>query len=90
MDQNPKDIERELRLLGRGLRELRQRAGITQRELGAPLDLKHNYISEVEGGRRSVRWITVKRILGVLGADLHQLADAISDSERKDQQTKKG
>lgn len=84
MDHDPKDIERELSLLGRGLRELRQRAGITQREMGAYLDLKHNYISEVEGGRRSVRWITVKRILGVLGADLHQLANAITEADRRD------
>lgn len=84
MNYHPEDIERELRLLGRGLRALRQRAEITQREMGAYLDLKHNYISEVEGGRRSVRWITVKRILGVLGADLHQLADAITEAERQD------
>ncbi len=90
MGREPEDIKRELRLLGRGLRELRQQAGITQRDLGALLDLKHNYISEVEGGRRSVRWITVKRILGVLGADLHHLANTMSDSERKDQQTTKG
>lgn len=83
MANDPQDIESELRILGRGLRELRQRAGITQRELGAHLNLKHNYISEVEGGRRSVRWITVRRILGVLGADLHQFADAFNEAEKQ-------
>jgi transcriptional regulator with XRE-family HTH domain len=63
------------------LRELRRRAGLTQKEMGARAGVRDTYISEVESGRRSVRWITVTRFLRVLGADLQELLDALDRSE---------
>ena len=42
--------------LGRALRGLRQRAGITQEEIGARVGIDPTYISRVEGGRINLRW----------------------------------
>jgi transcriptional regulator with XRE-family HTH domain len=63
--------------LGRALRELRTRAGLTQAQVAANADVDAPYLSRVESGERDLRWSTVARLLDALGADLHQLADAI-------------
>jgi transcriptional regulator with XRE-family HTH domain len=85
MASNPTDpTAQDLRILGRALRELRKQAGLTQKEMGARAGVRDTYISEVESGRRSVRWITVTRFLRVLGADLRQLVGALEATEKKD------
>jgi transcriptional regulator with XRE-family HTH domain len=63
--------------LGRALRDLRTRAGLTQAQVAANAAVDAPYLSRVESGERDLRWSTVVRLLGALGADLHQLADAI-------------
>jgi DNA-binding XRE family transcriptional regulator len=73
--------ETELRLLGGGLRRLRDAAGITQEELARRVQMDPTYISRIERGRRGVQWLTVQRFLRALDADLHQLAEAIKDQE---------
>jgi transcriptional regulator with XRE-family HTH domain len=83
MDKDTKISECELRALGRALRYLRKQAGLTQWQLATRAGLLDTYISEVEGGRRSVRWITVLRLLRALDADLRQLVDAIDAAERE-------
>jgi transcriptional regulator with XRE-family HTH domain len=50
------------------LRELRKRAGITQKELGLRADADDTYLSLVETGQRDIRWSTVTRLLGALNA----------------------
>jgi hypothetical protein len=42
------------------------------------------YISRIERGRRGVQWLTVQRFLRALGADLHQLADAVAEVKKRD------
>jgi len=89
MTPNPTDpTARELRILGRALRELRQQAGLTQKELGARAGVRDTYISEVESGRRSVRWITVTRFLRVLNTDLHQLVAELVEVEKQESRPK--
>jgi transcriptional regulator with XRE-family HTH domain len=68
--------------LGRGLRELRIRADLTQAQVAANASVDAPYLSRVESGDRDLRWSTVLRLLDALGADLHQLADAIADVKR--------
>ncbi len=63
------------------MRTLRLQAGLTQKEMGARAGVRDTYVSEVESGRRSVRWITVTRFLRVLGADLRQLTDALDQAQ---------
>jgi transcriptional regulator with XRE-family HTH domain len=70
--------------LGRALRELRRRAGVTQKEMTDRGGLDETYVSRVEHGRIDVKWTTLGRFLRVLGADLHQLADAIAEVEKQE------
>jgi DNA-binding XRE family transcriptional regulator len=74
--------------LGRALRELRRQAGITQKEMTEREGLDETYISRVEHGRIDVKWTTLLRFLRVIGADLHQLADAIAEVETQDRAAK--
>lgn len=72
---------RDHRTLGRALRELRDRAGLTQEELGARAGIGASYLSQLENGHRGVSWHSVTRLLDGIGADLHQLADAIDQAK---------
>jgi transcriptional regulator with XRE-family HTH domain len=72
------------RLLGWALRAIRTRAGITQKEMSLREGLDETYVSRVEHGRIDVKWSTLLRFLRVLSADLKQLADEISEIERRD------
>jgi transcriptional regulator with XRE-family HTH domain len=67
--------------LGVALRELRTRAGLTQEELSARADIGASYLSQLENGHRGVGWHSVTRLLDGIGANLHQLADAIAEAE---------
>lgn len=79
VEADPRDTD--LILLGRALRILRDRAEITQEQLAALLEMDATYISRIERGRRGVQWLTVQRFLRALDADLHQLADAITEAK---------
>jgi transcriptional regulator with XRE-family HTH domain len=68
-------------ILGRGLRDLRARAGLTQAELAVRAETSNTYVSRLEIGQRDIRWSTVMRLLDALDADLYQLADAIAEVE---------
>jgi transcriptional regulator with XRE-family HTH domain len=69
--------------LGLALRELRRRAGITQKEMTEREGLDETYVSRVEHGRIDVKWSTLIRFMSVLGTDLHQLADEIAKQRRR-------
>jgi transcriptional regulator with XRE-family HTH domain len=64
-------------VVGRALRELRDRAGLRQDELGARLGIDATYISQVENGRRGVRWHTVMRFLRALDVPLVDLTAVV-------------
>ena len=72
-----RDARQDQAVLGRALQALRERADLTQDELARLLGIHATYVSQVERGRRGVRWHTVLRFLDALGADLRQLAAAI-------------
>jgi transcriptional regulator with XRE-family HTH domain len=73
---------RDHKILGAALRELRTRAELTQEEVGARADIGVSYLSQLENGHRGVGWHSVTRLLDALGADLHQLADAMAEVEQ--------
>jgi transcriptional regulator with XRE-family HTH domain len=62
------------RALGRALRELRIRAGLTQKEPGARAGANDTYLSQIETGQRDIRWSTITRLLHALDATLADLA----------------
>jgi len=71
-------------VLGRALRALRNRAELTQAEVAANAGFDGPYLSRAESGERDLRWSTVLRLLDAIGADLHQLADALVEVEQQD------
>ncbi|MGP0103601.1 MAG: helix-turn-helix domain-containing protein [Solirubrobacteraceae bacterium] len=75
--------------LGRALRALRDRAGLTQEQLASRVEVGATYVSQVENGHRGVRWHTLLHFLSALGVDLHQLADAIAEVETLDRAPKR-
>jgi transcriptional regulator with XRE-family HTH domain len=78
----PSDEEAEQLVLGRALRELRQRKQLTQEGLADLLGIDPTYVSQVERGRRGVRWFTVIRFLGALDATLGDLAAEVERDRR--------
>jgi transcriptional regulator with XRE-family HTH domain len=66
--------------LGRALRQLRQRAGVTQLELATRANTDDTYISQVEKGHIGVRWHTTMRLLRALDATLLDLATTIAEN----------
>ena len=70
------------RARGRALRELRIRAGLTQKELGARAGASDTYLSQIETGQQDISWSTVTRILRALGATT---ADLAAEVERQSQ-----
>jgi transcriptional regulator with XRE-family HTH domain len=78
------DDTQDHQILGRALRELRDQAGLKQEDLAARSGIGVTYISQLENGHRGARWHTLRRLLRALGADLHQLADAIAEVEKRD------
>ncbi|MGN6372153.1 MAG: helix-turn-helix domain-containing protein [Solirubrobacteraceae bacterium] len=77
------------RVLGRAIRALRDRAGITQKALAERAGTSEAYVSNIEGGRRDARWSTLVRLLRALGADLNQLADAVTHAAKQEQRAKR-
>ena len=69
--------------LGRALAALRAHSGLTQEQLAGRLGVDPTYVSQVERGRRGVRWYTVVRFLTALEATQHQLADELETEDRK-------
>jgi transcriptional regulator with XRE-family HTH domain len=69
------------RQLGRALAALRAQTGITQEQLAGRLGIDPTYVSQVERGRRGVRWHTVLRFLAGLNATVHQLADELDTED---------
>jgi transcriptional regulator with XRE-family HTH domain len=74
--------------LGRSLRILRTRAGLTQAQVAASAGVDGPYLSRVESGERDLRWSTVLKLLAAIGADLHHLADAVAEIEKQDRASK--
>ncbi|MGN6373578.1 MAG: helix-turn-helix domain-containing protein [Solirubrobacteraceae bacterium] len=78
-----RDATQEQAKLGHALQSLRTTAGVTQEELAQTLGVHPTYVSQVERGKRGVRWYTVLRFLDGLGANLHQLADLMDVVEKQ-------
>ena len=71
------DAARDQLVLGRSLRALRNRAGITQEELASRAGTTGTYVSLVENGHRGVRWHTVMRLLRAMSVSARALGSEI-------------
>jgi transcriptional regulator with XRE-family HTH domain len=61
--------------LGAVVRELREGAGLTQRELGARSGLDPSWISRIERGRADPTWGDVRRIAAALETSIDEIAE---------------
>jgi transcriptional regulator with XRE-family HTH domain len=64
----------EYETLGRALRALRRKAGLTQAQAAERIGLRPQFISEVERGRRGMRWHSLTATVRAYGATLADLA----------------
>lgn len=69
--------------LDRALALLRARSGLKQMELAKRAGITPSMISEYESGKKRPHVDTLDRILDVLGADAHLLADALREARRE-------
>jgi transcriptional regulator with XRE-family HTH domain len=60
-------------LLGRRIRHLRNRRGITQEELGDKADVNYKYLGAIERGERNPSIDNLAKIAKALGIQLHEL-----------------
>ena len=71
------DATNDHREVGSALRGLRHRASLTQEALAERSGIDVTYVSQVENGRRGVRWHTVMRLLRGLGMNVSDLGAEI-------------
>ncbi len=67
--------------LGRALKRLRQRAGLTQVQVAEIVGIRSTFVSLIERGERGMRWHTLQAFLRAYGADMHQLADELDKGD---------
>jgi transcriptional regulator with XRE-family HTH domain len=68
-------------ILGRNLRELRKRRGMSQEALALETDMKRSYVSDLERGTRNPSVKAIERLavaLAVQPCELLQLPDGVS------------
>lgn len=63
------------------IRDLRNRAGMTQAELAALVEITRPYLSQLENGERNLSLSLQKRLADALGCDPRDLVDFEADAE---------
>jgi transcriptional regulator with XRE-family HTH domain len=71
---NPADANAEL---GRALAALRRKAGLTQAQAGASIEVSSKHLSAVETGQRGISWTSLMALLPAYRASLRELAELI-------------
>lgn len=69
----------EYRRFVHALRDLRERAGISQYDLADRLGVRQDFISKVEGGRRRLDVIEFLRIVKAIGGDPLEVLAAVKN-----------
>jgi transcriptional regulator with XRE-family HTH domain len=67
-----------LEIVGKRLRELRTKRGMSQEVLAALAGLNRNYVNQVECGRRNISIINLVKLAEALAVDLATLLRGIS------------
>ena len=58
---------------GKRVRELRQRAGLSQEKLALEIDMDRTYLASVEAGRRNISLRNIEKIARGLHVSLNEL-----------------
>jgi transcriptional regulator with XRE-family HTH domain len=68
-------MPRERRAIANAIRELRGRRRLTQEEVAAAAGLSHNYVSEIEQGRKGIYAETLLRVIRALKVTLAEFEE---------------
>lgn len=60
--------------LGRAIRQIREREGLTQEELASRAGYNLTWVSRIENEARNTGWVTLKRLADALGVTMVELA----------------
>lgn len=89
LDKDQPDTRAEdRRAFGRALRALRDRAGLTQRELASRAGTDNTYISHAEAGRFGVGWDSTMRLLRAMNNTPSDLASEIEGQQTQSEHHK--
>lgn len=69
--------DRELRALGKNVRERRTALGLSQQQLARKAGLDRSYLSEVERGLRNVSLLRIAHLANALGTSIADLLKGI-------------
>lgn len=70
--------------MGRALRELRERHGMTQKDLGEHIRCPGSYIERIEAGEVDPAFTTLGRLFRALGVDRRELHEVETDIRARD------
>lgn len=71
------------RKIGKNIRELRCREGMTQERLAESAGLSVPYISHIERGSKNARLETLAQVATALGVSLDELLSGVPEAERE-------
>jgi len=69
------------RQLGRAVKEIRARQGLTQEQVASASGLHPTYVSDIERGARNPSWEAMTRLARGMGVAIHEIARAYDDAE---------
>jgi len=67
--------------LGKALRQIREREGLTQEELATRAGFHLTWVSRVEAGTQNTGWVTAKRLADALDVTMVELAALVERIE---------
>ena len=59
--------------IGQRIKDLREKAGMSQKDLAFTADLDRSYIASIENGQRNVSIVNIEKIAIALGVSLKEL-----------------
>lgn len=65
--------QKKLKQLGKHIRSLREKAGLSQEELGFKADIHRTYVSEIELGIKNPTYITLLKIAEALSLHIYDV-----------------
>ncbi len=77
-----RDQSKYLKHVGKAIRELRGRSGMSQEDLAYKTGLNRTYIGSLERGERNVSILNIRILANALGVSPGQLANANAISKR--------
>ena len=63
--------------LGRRIRELRQKTGLSQEKFALKIGMDRTYFSSVEAGKRNIAIVNIKKLADGLGVTLSELFEGL-------------